>query len=445
MSYNRPYTTRQSNISIDPDDTGLVLGYDMEPSGITIPDLSDSSNHGTLVNAPIFQIDNFGQCLFFGSVDNYINVPDSASIDLSAQITISAFFYATALNHASGGNSPRIIDKSSAYVLLVTNLGAIQFITYGTGTPTLSTAGNVVTANRLYHVVATYNSTTGAKNIYLNGTVVATSTDSGTITTNANDLRVGGSSTANRSWYGNIYYPKIFNVAKDIDWVTEEYQKGLYAAFKTDYGADISPAPYTACCLGNTPFSVKIGSFQISTDTIDSIPVKVIECTSVGASVCSMPAGFFSANQYLRAYGRFTWWMLKSQASYNATGVTIIASVAGQASDPAQNGYRFRINNAQQYILERRINGASTLLAYSGVGAINVGEWYKYEIVREPSGQFTYYVDDVLGSASGGGSNPVTDTTHSTSAFFVIEVYEGDKIAYASGDGSIHLKKTMLP
>jgi hypothetical protein len=78
----------------------------------------------------------------------------------------------------------------------------------------------------------------------------------------------------------------------------------------------------------------------------------------------------------------------------------------------------------------------STALFYTANSYITINTWYKIKVTRTKLGVFTMYIKGgafgnvyTLVSVTGGGTNPVTDTTYNASEYFVLDFDAGDRIA----------------
>jgi PKD repeat protein len=71
--------------------TGLVAAYSFDVgSGNTLADASGNGNTGTLKNGPVWATGKYGGSLQFDGVNDYVTIPNSASLDLAgAKLTIS--------------------------------------------------------------------------------------------------------------------------------------------------------------------------------------------------------------------------------------------------------------------------------------------------------------------------------------------------------------------
>ena len=62
-----------------------------EGSGTVLVDSSASGNNGTILGNPTWVAGQHGQAIRFDGTGDYATVPDSASLDISAAITMAAW------------------------------------------------------------------------------------------------------------------------------------------------------------------------------------------------------------------------------------------------------------------------------------------------------------------------------------------------------------------
>ena len=79
--------TTSSSARIDPE---LAVGIWLfnEGTGITAKDSSANHNDGTLENGPKWIEGELGKALEFDGKDNYVQVPDTDSLDITDKITV---------------------------------------------------------------------------------------------------------------------------------------------------------------------------------------------------------------------------------------------------------------------------------------------------------------------------------------------------------------------
>jgi len=169
----------------------------------------------------------FGNALSFDGSDDYVNIPNSASLNPNI-ITMEAWIYPTAFNYY--GN---IITKRypAQYILrLYGYTGRVQGYIYSDGWRACTTPSSIaVTLNRWNHVVHTYDGTTGR--VYVNGVEGCTYTYTGNINSGDSTLRIGSyytGATASERFKGFIDEVRIYGRALSPAEVPEHYQ-GIYS------------------------------------------------------------------------------------------------------------------------------------------------------------------------------------------------------------------------
>ena len=168
---------------------------------------SVDSNNGTLINGVTFGTGQFGQAFSLNGTNQYVNIPDSNSLDITNALTISAWINPTTVT------SPRIVDKitvgvTDGYLLDILG-GSLRMIA---GSRLLS--GGTVATNTFQNVAGVYDGQ--FMRLYINGVQVA-SNDFGSIApipTNNRSLKIGVDSTGNGNLFsGLIDEVNIFNRA----------------------------------------------------------------------------------------------------------------------------------------------------------------------------------------------------------------------------------------
>lgn len=87
---------------------GLVGYWSMdEGTGATAYDTSGKSNNGILTNGPIWTTGKIGGALSFNGVNSYVNVPNSASLQITGNLTIEAWLNVISCSSGQSG----IVDK----------------------------------------------------------------------------------------------------------------------------------------------------------------------------------------------------------------------------------------------------------------------------------------------------------------------------------------------
>jgi len=206
---------------------GLVGCWLMnEGGGDKIYDLSGNRNMGIFAAgsaSPTWKPGKFGGTLYFGG-DDYIDVSDSSSlnnISTTGAISIVVSFRATDL---SGTIIRRLVSKlyTCFDFFYMCSGDTIQF-----DVNAAPLVGSVLTANQVYHTVATYDKNAGDNNqkIYLNGLLNAQTTETNGLVANDNVLRIGSYPTLARPHIGDIDYIYLYNRALSAAEIAQLYRE----------------------------------------------------------------------------------------------------------------------------------------------------------------------------------------------------------------------------
>lgn len=221
-------------------------------------DSSGNGNHGT-ENGTV-AIETTNQILgaaarSFDGTDDFINVADSSTLDLSTAITLEGWVY---LNDCTGTGDGRqtFVAKQGAYYL---NFDACKpsFYWYGLSAPGYHTANTSVPLTTWTHVAATYDGS--SVKIYINGELdknVSGITGTGTMTTLP--VVIGGYATDNRNLDGYIDEVRVSDVARSLEEIKLAAQRRPYSIYTSDsinLGSDV----YSLDSLEWTELGVQTG------------------------------------------------------------------------------------------------------------------------------------------------------------------------------------------
>jgi len=209
---------------------GLVAYY---PFNGNANDESGNGNNGTVYGA-ILTEDRFGNpdsAYSFDGADDYIEVLDDDTLDLSGGLTISAW-----INSSDTSGARDIVAKWGAglkrsYIFKDHNWSDKLRIELSKGGSSvladLEGTSSIIPGNWI-HVCATYDST--AVKLYFNGTQDATSPASGVITSSDASLIIGGvieNSVLSECFGGILDDIRIYNRALSEEEIQELFHEGL--------------------------------------------------------------------------------------------------------------------------------------------------------------------------------------------------------------------------
>jgi RHS repeat-associated protein len=231
-----------------PGPSGLVLALGFnEGSGTTAADASGNGNAGTLDGATWTTNGKFGNALSFDGTNDWVTVNDANSLDLVNGMTLEAWVYPTAL----GTTWRTILMKEwDAYYYLYANtdqgpgtgvnIGGYKEIYSATDLP----------LNAWTHVAGTWDGAT--LRLYMNGSPVATLSQSGSLTNSSDPLRIGGNAQWGEYFAGRIDEVRIYNRALSPAEIQADMNAPIASA-PTWYAADNRVAGLAAPVVSATP------------------------------------------------------------------------------------------------------------------------------------------------------------------------------------------------
>jgi fibronectin type 3 domain-containing protein len=201
--------------NLPPDTSGLVGAYGFEePSGTVATDSSSAGNTGTLVNgvARAAGAGRFGSALQFDGSNDMVTVPDATSLDFTTAMTVEAWVNPT----TSGGSTWRTVlikEQPGALVYaLYSNMDASRPSFHGFGSGEVDTRGTTaVPANTWTHLAGVYDGLT--LRLYVNGVQVSSRAMTGSLTTSAGTLRIGGNTVWSEWFAGKIDEVRMYSRA----------------------------------------------------------------------------------------------------------------------------------------------------------------------------------------------------------------------------------------
>ena len=307
---------------------GLVGYWNFdEGSGTAANDSSGNSNTGTLTNNPTWTQGKVGGAILFDGLDDYVDVGTRSSLNLSGEVTISAWVKDI---KTSGASRSILGDTSNAgaaaqYLLSRDNSNVPKIaVQWGNtaGKPGVVTKSNTgMTKDVFYHVVMIRQGSAGAwtGSVYINGVLdasTATSTDP-SVQNRFAIGRKGGSSS--EYWNGVIDEVRIYNRALSTDEVQALYTADSSSATPVPT-ATASPTPAPTTTTTTTP---------VPTATASPTPVPTATTSSLPGSFVSGDRIILLATTEVRAVPTTASTYVFSSAG--ATHNTVLATLAGGA------------------------------------------------------------------------------------------------------------------
>ena len=198
-------------------------------TGDVCNDLINSSNNGTLTNGVSYSDFNSGSFVFDATNDSIIIPENSALNTQTPTVEVWVKTNATTQNgfwfEKGQVNTQYSLFQEGAVIQWRQNIG-------GSITNLSTTTATYMNTSSWYQVVATY--TSGSRKLYINGTLVNSDGQGGTIATNANGMSIGvfGGYNGARGYYysGNIASVKVYNRELSASEVSQNFNatRGRY-------------------------------------------------------------------------------------------------------------------------------------------------------------------------------------------------------------------------
>ena len=275
-----PYSNTANATTPTPTPTassGLVAAYGFdEGSGSTVGDASGNGNTGTISGATWAAVGKYGKALQFNGTSALVTVPDAASLHLSSAMTLEAWV------------NPSTVDASWRDVIYK---GNDNYYLEGTSTNASLPAAGVsaragfahaygaepLPANTWSYLAETYDGST--LRLYVNGTQVAATTDSGSIASSTNPLQIGGDSLYGQYFAGMIDEVRVYNVALTAAQIQTDQTTPVNS--DPDTTPPSQPGTLTANAVSGSEVDLGWGA---STDNVGVTGYLIERCQGTGCS-----------------------------------------------------------------------------------------------------------------------------------------------------------------
>jgi hypothetical protein len=231
-------------ITILPASASSPMGYWSfdQSGGTSVADLSGNENNGTLINGPVWSAGKFGYGLSFNGVDQYIEIAHSDSLNMTKELTLTAWIHNQAEANSllvdpeyhiiaskgwapdSGGSWTLAWDKAANDIVFCARRSSNK----GYNCVFFNFAA---LSNDWHHLSALFNH--GKITLYVDGSLVAgpVSLGSTTLMSNSENVRIGAVlENANKflqNWHGSIDEVQIYSKALSDAEIKALYKKSI--------------------------------------------------------------------------------------------------------------------------------------------------------------------------------------------------------------------------
>jgi hypothetical protein len=349
------------------DSQNLVSYWSFDEATSTIAYDNQSTNNGTLYNGPTWQAESncvSGSCLEFNGSNNYVDVPNSASLNFgTSSFSYSIWVYVP----QSVGVFDMPIYKGGASMDQIgydMELGTGSWnanISDGTSTPRVDFENE--TLNNWIYLAVVIDKSQDKMFGYENGSLTDSTdiTGFGSVSSEIN-LRLSGDSYSSYPFKGFIDEVRIYNRALSADEIKTHYQAGLDKLGLVSYWA-----------LDENGGTLAYDNQSTNNGTLYNSPVWQAESNCVSGSCLS----FDGTNDYMDTnsislMSGATIGAIEAWVKINALGTpyaSIRNAIVGKASSP-DNAFGF--SNTENKLRLRLGN----VVNLDSISTISVGQWY---------------------------------------------------------------------
>jgi hypothetical protein len=288
---------------------GKLVGYWNfdEGSGTVASDSSGNGNTGTLKNDPQWVTGISGSALGFDGVNDYVAIPDSASLDIAgSQISIE-FWMKPTMDMPTSAPNQIIFDKGNAYTACIINslhpdhpgvlLANLPF--YGA----TESVTSFWTAGEWYHIAITYDGNN--MRIYVNGVLETVNPTTGSIASTSYPLSIGSHCLGGKNFFkGIIDEFVLYDYTLSEREIENDYQYSIsdepssLISLKESYYTDGLPNSLDQLLVGSSFKDIAIlGEFHALLD-----PFHEVQYAEVEVEVDYVTVGQSTINQETKYY-----------------------------------------------------------------------------------------------------------------------------------------------
>ena len=211
-----------------PTPSGLVAAYSFdEGTGTTVADASGNGNNGTIIGAAWTSAGRYGSGLVFDGRSALVIINDSASLHLTTAMTLEAWVNPSSVSPAWQDVIYKGDDNYYLEATSTVSTGPGGGGTFG-GVPIWTCGPGPLAPNTWAHLAVTYDGAT--LRLYVNGVQVASAVPTGSVSTSATALQIGGDYFYGQYFQGTIDEVRVYNVALTPQQIQSDMSTSLDSA-----------------------------------------------------------------------------------------------------------------------------------------------------------------------------------------------------------------------
>jgi hypothetical protein len=324
-------------------DSNYALVLHLSESSGTRYDSTVNNNDGSPGGTPTATAGTMDGACDFDSSTDYLEVPDSASLDYDDVVTLEMWLNPHDVDTNFGG-----IDKGQYSIYLMGNNTAGQYGKIRLGKSTVGTilASNTALPENSWTYVVGTKSGTAAK-IYLNGILDAQTTTATTGENNALNLRIGQRAAYTGEYLNSVADEiRISNIARSANWIKAQYlsMSDQYVTFGSEQGIPHPPDkpfnPSPADDATNVPTSTTL-SVQVTDPDGDPMDVSFYQVNQASQpaenfTIVVLPDTQYYSAAYPTIFSNQTQWIVDNKANMNILFVTHEGDIIDSYTTTAQ-------------------------------------------------------------------------------------------------------------
>ena len=308
-----------------------------EGSGTTVADASGNGHNGTIANATWAAAGKYGKALQFNGTNAIVSIPDAGDLHLTTGMTLEAWVNPSTISSAWRDVVYKANDnyylKASSTNASKPDAGVIAGGSYGDAFGSAACRPTTWT-----FLTETYDGSN--VRLYVNGTQVAATAHTGTLTASTNPLTIGGDNIYGQYFAGMIDNVRVYNVALTPAQIQTD-QTTAVSPPGPDTTPPTQPGTLTATAISAGEIDLAWGA---STDTVGVTGYQLERCSGTSCTTFAQiatPTATSFKDTTVNASTNYSYRVRATDAANNLSPYSNTASATtptGDSTPPTQPG-----------------------------------------------------------------------------------------------------------